>query len=203
MSGIGGERCGEATARILGGVICIKASPERPAARLSGRRKADKLARLHTRQGNTAMNARSLFLFLLCTAAPAWAQVEVKEPWVRATVAQQKATGAFMRLTAAQDARLVAVRSPVAGVAEIHEMALVDNVMRMRAVAAVDLPAGRTVELKPGGYHVMLMDLKQQVKTGETVPLTLVFESRDGKRQEVQVDAPVRPLAGGHGAIKH
>ncbi|HXF44906.1 MAG TPA: copper chaperone PCu(A)C, partial [Burkholderiaceae bacterium] len=145
------------------------------------------------------MNARSLLLFLLLyAAAPAWAQVEVAEPWVRGTVARQKGTGAFMRLTAAQDARLVAVRSPVAGVVEIHEMALVDNVMRMRAVAAVDLPAGRAVELKPGGYHVMLMDLNRQLKPGETVPLTLVFESRDGKRHEVQVEAPVRPLGGGH-----
>lgn len=150
------------------------------------------------------MRYRSIVAALLLAAASAAsAQVEVAEPWVRGTVARQKGTGAFMRLTAAQDARLVAVRSPVAGVAEIHEMALVDNVMRMRAVAAVDLPAGRTVELRPGGYHVMLMDLNRQLKPGETVPLTLVFESGDGKRHEVQVEAPVRPLAGGHGAMKH
>jgi hypothetical protein len=142
-------------------------------------------------------------LLLLATFSSAWAQVDVREPWVRATVPAQKASGAFMRLTATQDTRLVEARSPVAGVVEIHEMALVDNVMRMRAVAAIELPAGRTVELKPGGYHVMLMDLKQQLKAGETVPLTLVVEGRDGKRQSIEVAAPVRPLAEHGGTMKH
>jgi copper(I)-binding protein len=141
-------------------------------------------------------------LLLLATFSSAWAQVDVREPWVRATVPAQKASGAFMRLTAAQDTRLVEARSPVAGVVEIHEMALVDNVMRMRAVAAIELPAGRTVELKPGGYHVMLMDLKQQLKAGETVPLTLVLE-RNGARSTVEVSAPVRPLAPHGGKMKH
>ena len=69
-----------------------------------------------------------------------------------------------------------------------------DNVMKMRQVPAVELPAGKTVELKPGGYHVMLMDLKQQVKEGDTVPLTLVIEGPDGKRESVEVKAPVRAL---------
>ena len=63
--------------------------------------------------------------------------------------------------------------------------------MRMRAVQALALPAGRTVELKPGGYHMMLMDLKQQMKEGEVVPVTLVVES-GGKRETVEVKAMVR-----------
>jgi len=76
-------------------------------------------------------------------------------------------------------------------------MAMVDNVMKMRQVPGIEVPPGKTVELKPGGYHVMLMDLKQQVKEGQTVPLTLTFEGPDGKRQDLQVQAPVRSLAGG------
>jgi copper(I)-binding protein len=138
--------------------------------------------------------ARGLFLSALALSLPAAAQVTVKDPWVRGTVAQQKATGAFMQLTSTQDARLVEARSPLAGTVEIHEMTMEKDVMKMRAVSGLDLPAGKTVELKPGGYHVMLMDLKQQMKEGETVSLTLVVEGKDKKRSTVEVKAPVKPL---------
>jgi copper(I)-binding protein len=135
---------------------------------------------------------------------PAHAQVTVKDPWVRATVAQQKATGAFMQITSAQDARLVEAKSPVAGVVEIHEMAMEKDVMRMRALPnGLDLPAGKTVELKSGGYHVMLMDLKQQMKEGETVPMTLVVEGKDKKRSTIEVKAPVKPLAAAAPKMDH
>lgn len=129
-------------------------------------------------------------------AGAAHAQVTVKDPWVRATVSQQKATGAFMQISAAQDTRLVEARSPIAGAVEIHEMKMENNVMKMRAVAGIDVPAGKGVELKPGGYHVMLLGLKEQVKEGATVPVTLVFEGKDKKRESVEVKAAVRPLAG-------
>ena len=139
----------------------------------------------------------------LLLALPAAAQVTVTDPWVRGTVSGQMATGAFMKLTSARDAKLVEARSPVAGVVEIHEMALENNVMRMRAVPALPLPAGRTVELKPGGYHVMLMDLKQQMKEGEVVPVTLVVETA-GKRETIEVKAPVRaPTARNEMMKKH
>jgi copper(I)-binding protein len=127
----------------------------------------------------------------LCFALPAAAQVTVTDPWVRGTVAGQLATGAFMQLKSAKTARLVEARSPVAGVVEIHEMTMENNIMRMRAMPALELPAGRAVELKPGGYHVMLMDLNRQLKEGETVPVTLVVE-RDGKRETIEVKAAVR-----------
>ena len=74
-------------------------------------------------------------------------------------------------------------------------MTMEKDVMKMRAVKGLDLPAGKTVELKPGGYHVMLMDLKQQMKEGDTVPLTLVVEGKDKKRSTIEVKAPVKPLA--------
>jgi len=143
---------------------------------------------------------------LLALTASAWAQapaanVEVKDPWVRATVAQQKATGAFMQLTAKADTRLVEVKSPVAGVVELHEMAMEKDVMKMRALTAgLGLPAGKPVELKPGSYHVMLMDLKGPVKAGDVVPVTLVFEGQDGKRETLEVKATARPLGGAGGA---
>lgn len=141
----------------------------------------------------------------LLATAHAHAQVQVQQAWVRASVPQQKATGAFMQLQASEDSRLVSASSPVAPIVEVHEMAVSDGVMRMRPVPALALPAGKTVELKPGGYHIMLMDLPQQVKAGDTVPLSLVVEGKDGKRRTIEVQAPVRPLnaaanAAGHGS---
>lgn len=130
------------------------------------------------------------------------AQVAVKDPWVRGTVQAQKATGAFMQLTATQDMRLVEARSPVANLVEVHEMAVVDNTMKMRAVPnGLALPAGQTVELKPGSYHVMLMDLKAPLSEGDVVPITLVLEGKDKKRETVEVKAPVRAL--GAPAMQH
>ena len=140
---------------------------------------------------------------LLAAAAAAQAQVTVKDAWVRATVPQQQTTGAFMLLQSANGSRLVSVRSPIAPVAEVHEMVVQGDTMRMREVAAVELPAGKTVELKPGGFHVMLMNLTQQVKAGDTVPLTLVFEGKDGQRETVEVSAPVRPLTAGASGSAH
>lgn len=142
-------------------------------------------------------------------AANAFAQITVRDPWVRATVVDQKATGAFMSLSAASGARLVEARSPVAGVVEIHEMTMQDNVMRMRAIDGLELPPGRSVDLKPGGYHVMLMDLRGRIQPGDRVPLTLVFEHRDKRRETVEVSATARALGapahkgGGHGGGGH
>ena len=128
---------------------------------------------------------------VLWVTLPVAAQVIVSDPWIRSTVPQQMATGAFMQLKSAKDAKLIEVRSTVAGVVEIHEMKMENNVMRMSAVQSVALPAGRTVELRPGGYHVMMMDLKQQMKEGEVVPMMLVVES-GGKRETIEVKATVR-----------
>lgn len=134
--------------------------------------------------------------------------VDVQNAWARATVQGQKATGAFMTLKASTDAKLVSVSSPVAGVAEVHEMKMEGDVMKMRAFAAgLDLPAGKSVELKPGGYHIMLMDLKKALPAGEQVDLSLVFEGRDKKRETVDIKAEAKagakPAAAGHDAHKH
>jgi len=137
-------------------------------------------------------------------AASAQAQVTVSAAWVRGTVQGQTATGAFMQLKSADGAALVGAESPVAGIVEIHEMAMENNVMKMRGVQRLDLPAGRTVELKPGGYHVMLMDLKAPLKKGDTVPIKLKVQSKSGQTQDVEVKAEVRELtAPAGGKSKH
>jgi hypothetical protein len=143
-------------------------------------------------------------LLLVLGAGALHAQaVKVEGAWVRGTVPRQQATGAFMRLTAAKSVRLVGASSPVAGVVEIHEMALDNNVMRMRPVPGLELAAGRTVELKPGGYHVMLMSLKAQVKGGDAVPITLVFEDEAKRRFTQDIVAPAAALGTMAGAEGH
>ena len=133
-------------------------------------------------------------------SAPAWAQsaaVQVEGAWARASVQGQKGTGAFMRLTAKDGARLVRAESPAAGVAEVHEMKMDGDVMKMRAVPALDLPAGKTVELKPGSYHIMLLDLKAPLAKGSAVPLTLVFQDAQGTESRLDLSLPVAAAAPG------
>jgi copper(I)-binding protein len=142
----------------------------------------------------------------LCISGVALAQVKVEGGWARATVQGQKATGAFMKLTAPQATRLVAVSTPVAGVAEVHEMKMEGSVMQMRAIPALDLPANKVVELKPGSYHLMLMDLKAPLMKDSSVALTLTFKDAKGVETKQQVSVPVTtgmPQGHGHADHKH
>lgn len=123
--------------------------------------------------------------------AQSTAPVAVEGAWARASVAGQKATGAFMRLTASQATRLVRVESAAAGVSEVHEMKVDGDIMKMRPVHALDLPANQVVELKPGGYHIMLMDLKAPLSQGTSVPLTLIFQDAQGAQSQQQLQVPV------------
>jgi copper(I)-binding protein len=148
--------------------------------------------------------ACSLMLVAAAAAGAAQAQVTVTGAWVRGTVQGQTATGAFMQLKSADGAALVGADSPAAGIVEVHEMRMEGNVMRMRAVPKLDLPAGQSVELKPGGYHVMLMDLKAPLKKGDTVPIRLKVQGKSGATQEIEVKAEVRDLAApAKGQSKH
>jgi copper(I)-binding protein len=123
-------------------------------------------------------------------------EVSVKDPWVRATVVQQRATGAFMELTSTEAVRVVAVQSPAAKIVELHQMLIENNVMKMQTVPALELNPGKAVQLKPGGYHVMLVDLVRPLAAGGHVMLTLVVEGKDKKRSQVDVNAEVRTLSG-------
>ena len=132
------------------------------------------------------------------SAEPAGAQAKVqfKDAWVRATVPGQTGSGAFMKITAPNASRLVSISTPVAGVAQVHEMKMDGDVMQMRALTdGLELPAGKTVELKSGGFHVMLMDLKQTLVVGNKVPLTLVFKDANGLETQRTLNLPVTKVA--------
>jgi copper(I)-binding protein len=161
-------------------------------------------------KGSASMNGlRMILIAVFATAAaaaasvPAWAQVEVKSAWVRGTVPAQKTTGAYMEISSARDASLVGAESTAAGEVEVHEMSMDKNVMRMRAVPRLDLPAGKTVELKPGGYHMMLIDLKKPLKKGDSVPLRLKIENKDKTVSTVEVKAEVRDATAAMPAQQH
>ncbi|HEY3047749.1 MAG TPA: copper chaperone PCu(A)C [Polaromonas sp.] len=142
------------------------------------------------------MKLKTLAALMALSCSALYAQtVEVKDAWVRSTVQGQKATGAFMKITAKEGAQLVGASSPVAGIAEVHEMKVENDVMKMRALPVLDLPAGKTVELKSGGSHVMLMDLKQPLLKGSTVPLTLRFKDAKGVESRLELKVPVATAA--------
>ncbi len=134
-------------------------------------------------------------LLTLSSGVALASDIEIKTVWIRGTVAGQQATGAFMDVTSKSGAALVGASSPVAGVTEVHEMTMDGNVMKMRAIPRLELPAGKVVKLEPGGYHVMLMALKQPLKAGDSVPLTLKIEGKDKKMETIELKADVRDLA--------
>jgi len=117
--------------------------------------------------------------------------VQVSKAWARATVPGQKVGGVYLEIRSSRDARIVAVKSPVAASAEIHSMSNDGGVMRMRQLESLPLPAGETVELKSGGNHIMLLEIKRQLKSGDKVPVTLIVQEGK-KKQTVKVEAEVR-----------
>lgn len=133
------------------------------------------------------------------------ATVKVEDAWVRATVPNQHATGVFMRLTSPEAGRLVAVESDAAKHVEVHEMAMQDDVMKMRQVPAIALPAGQPVDLKPGGYHVMLIDLARQITPGDHIDVTLIVEDATQQQHRVPVSVEARALnaKAGEAPAKH
>ncbi len=130
-------------------------------------------------------------------AASVPAPIKAEGAWVRASVQGQSGTGGFMRLTASEPLTLVGVQTPAARVAEIHEMKMEGDVMRMRPISELALPAGRAVELRPGGFHLMLSDLKAPLKDGTQVPLTLVLRDAKGAERRLGLQVPVALRAPG------
>jgi periplasmic copper chaperone A len=131
---------------------------------------------------------------LAASTFSAQAAVTVTDAWVRGTVPAQTTTGAFATLTSSENAKLVAVKTPAAKSVEIHRSDMRGGVMRMEAVDAVPLPAGKAVKLEEGGFHVMLMGVARPIKAGTKVPLEFVVEDAKGKRSTISTQAPVRPL---------
>ena len=132
---------------------------------------------------------------LLAAAAASQAQVEARAAWVRATVQGQTTAGAYMQLTSRERANLVGAESPAAVSVEIHETRMEGDVMRMRALSRLELPPGKTVELKPGRYHIMLLSLPRPLKKGEVVPIRIKVEMADKSVRTLDVRAEVRESA--------
>lgn len=149
------------------------------------------------------MKTLMLYIALAVCASAAEAQIEVHQPWVRGTLPGQNIAAAYMEIHSSRAVSLVKVSSPVAKMVEMHETRMEGDVNRMREVRRIDVPAGGSVALKPGGYHLMLMGVTKPLQAGQTVPFSLVFETADGKRSSVEVKAPVRPLTTGAAPMEH
>jgi copper(I)-binding protein len=146
----------------------------------------------------------ALGLSLLGMAWQVSAQTQVNDAWVRATVAGQPSSGAFMTLKADTNSKLLSVQSPVAKLVQIHQSSMKDDVMSMQQVDSVALPAGKAVSFDPHGYHIMLMNLTAQIKEGDSVPLTLTVENAKGEEETIKVNAPARALdTMDHGNMDH
>jgi copper(I)-binding protein len=150
---------------------------------------------------------RSAALALLAAASAANAQdvmagsLHIMKPWARATAPTATVGGGFMGLMnmGKTDDALIAVKAGVSDKVELHTHMMDGGVMKMREVPRIDVPAGKTVELKPGGFHIMFINLKSPLKQGENVPLTLVFE----KAGEVKVNMAVDAMGAKGGAMDH
>ena len=171
---------------------------------------------MNLRQWAAPLLAASCILSGACASAAEAesAPVKVENPWLRASVPGQKASGGFMVLTAQRPLQLVGVESPAAAVAEVHEMKMEGDVMRMRAIDSLDLPQGVAVELKPGGYHIMLQQLKAPLLKDTQVPITLVFKDGKDAVSRLSLQVPVQAMApkgaaaapaghAGHGGHQH
>jgi len=140
------------------------------------------------------MNIRNLIALSLFmnTMLPAYAGVTVTDAWIKVTAPGQTAAEAYMYIKSDTPARLVGVSSPAAKIAQIHEMRMNGNVMQMRTIHSLDLPAGKTLQFKPDGYHIMLAEISPPLKPGVAIPLTLIVEGSDMQRRSIDVKAEAR-----------
>ncbi len=118
--------------------------------------------------------------------------VVVTDAWTRASAPGQDVGAAYMTLTSVTDIVLTSADSPVAGTVEIHSMTMDNGVMKMRMLDTLQLPAGKPVKLTPGGLHLMLFDLKQPLKTGDSTTFTLHFADSKGKTSSITVNSPIK-----------
>ena len=139
----------------------------------------------------------TLAIVLMVVSSASFAQGNVKvdplpivsDAWVKSTVPGGTVSAAYLQINSRTSLRLVKVASPVAGIVEIHEMKMNAGVMEMKALDAIDVPAGKSVELKPGGMHIMLMKVAKPINKGDKVPLVLTFEGAGKKPLVVTLEA--------------
>ena len=128
-------------------------------------------------------------------AGTAHATVVARDAWVRGMIPILHETVAYVTLTSTEDAKVVAVSTPLARRALMHASNMTGGVMHMEVVDTLALPADTPVQLKPGGTHVMLMEVAHMLRPGDTVPLEFTIENAKGQRSKLEVKAQVRPLA--------
>lgn len=139
-----------------------------------------------------------MLIGLLAGAVHAAELIKVLHPWARASVPGQRVGGVYMEIVAREGLRLTGVKSAAAETAEVHQMKMENGMMRMRAVPFLELPAGKSVKLEPGGYHVMLFDLKQSLVAGQKLKIELTVEDAAKRKHRVAVEALVRDRDAGH-----
>ena len=130
--------------------------------------------------------------------ATAATPVTISNVWAKTTVPGGAVSAAYMQIKSAKPVKLVKVETAIANIVEIHDMKMNDGVMEMKALDAVDIPANKVVELKPGGMHVMLIKVKQPINKGDKIPLTLTFEGADKKSFTMNVEASGQEKSGTH-----
>ena len=140
---------------------------------------------------------------LLCSAQTWAGDVAVSGAWTRATAPGQEGAALQFSIISKKEAQLVAISSPVAGAAEIHSMTHDNGVMKMRAVESLPLPADKMVDLKAGGYHVMLLNLKTPLKAGGKMPFAVTVQFADKHKTTVKAKAEVKPLGSGQDEHHH
>lgn len=142
--------------------------------------------------------SRYLFVLSLLAAWPACAAdlLKVVDPWARATVPGQSVGGVYMELVASESLRLTGIKTAAAESAEVHQMKMEKGMMRMRSVPFLPLPAGKRIKLEPGGYHVMLFDLKNSLVAGQKLKIELIVEDAKKAVHRIPVEADIRDRVG-------
>lgn len=138
------------------------------------------------------MNRLITALILAIWSLVGHAGMEISDAWAHATAPGQDVGAAYMTLKSSEDATLVSASSPAADSVEIHRMWMDHGVMKMRMLDSLSLPAGKPVKLEPGGFHLMLFDLKKPLKAGDKIEILLTLKGKHGKQSSQKVSLPVK-----------
>ena len=155
-----------------------------------------------TRRRIAALCAALFTLSLFAGAARSDELLQVSDAWISPSRPGQTVVGGYMRLRSAQHAALVQIDTDMAAKVEMHQMSMQNDIMRMRRLDRLELPAGQTVDLAPGARHLMLFDVRRPLKTGDMVTLTLTLQLADGQSVRRNVNAQVRAGDQGTGAAR-
>lgn len=132
---------------------------------------------------------------ILISACSKQNSIEIKNQWARASNDGQDVSAAYMTIVSNEDTSLIAIDSDVADVIEIHSMSMENGVMKMRMLDTLDLIAGKPTELSPGGFHLMLFDLKKPLTAGKEAHFTLHFKNKAGQEKTISVTSPIKAEA--------